>query len=79
MPIFYNKAARKNPSKPKEVAKWYPVLRPTGMLKEAIARAKFKDSEILIRKVIGGKNRGQQLYLYPKKKPLILPFNYHIK
>ena len=34
MLILYNKAARKNLSKPKEAAKWYPVLRSTGMLKE---------------------------------------------
>lgn len=34
MLILYNKAARKNPSKSKEAAKWYPVLRSTGMLKE---------------------------------------------
>ena len=34
MPIFYNKAARENPSAPKEADKWYPVLRSTGMLKE---------------------------------------------
>lgn len=34
MLILYNKAARKNLSKPKEAAKWYTVLRSTGMLKE---------------------------------------------
>lgn len=34
MLILYNKATRKNLSKPKEAAKWYPVLRSTGMLKE---------------------------------------------
>ena len=34
MLILYNQAARKNLSKPKEAAKWYPVLRSTGMLKE---------------------------------------------
>ncbi len=34
MAIFYNKMQRKNPSKPTEPAKWYPVLRRVEMMKE---------------------------------------------
>ena len=34
MLILYNKAARKNLSKPKEAAKWNPVLRTTAMMQE---------------------------------------------
>ena len=73
MLILYNKAARKNLSKPKEAAKWYPVLRSTGMLKErevpkliadkttlkeAIARIEFKDVEVLTQKVTEGNSSG---------------------
>ena len=63
MLILYNKAARKNLSKPKEAAKWYPVLRSTGMLKElnpkeAIARIEFKDFEVLTQKVTEGNSSG---------------------
>ena len=63
MLILYNKAARKNLSKPKEAAKWYPVLRSTGMLKERevpklIARIEFKDVEVLTQKVTEGNSSG---------------------
>ena len=34
MAVFYNKMQRKNPSKPAEPAKWYPVLRRVEMMKE---------------------------------------------
>ena len=73
MLILYNKAARKNLSKPKEAAN--PVLRSTGMLKErevpkliadkttlnpkeAIARIEFKDVEVLTQKVTEGNSSG---------------------
>ena len=59
MLILYNKAARKNLSKPKEAAKWYPVLRSTGMLKEReVPRIEFKDVEVLTQKVTEGNSSG---------------------
>lgn len=47
MLILYNKAARKNLSKPKDAAKWYPVLRSTGMLKEREVPKLIADETIL--------------------------------
>lgn len=47
MPIFYNKVKRKNPSSPSDPAKWYPVLRSVGMLKEKDVAKQIADETTL--------------------------------
>ena len=59
MLILYNKAARKNLSKPKE--REVPKLiadKTTLNPKEAIARIEFKDVEVLTQKVTEGNSSG---------------------
>ena len=47
MAVFYNKMQRKNPSKPAEPAKWYPVLRRVEMMKEKDVARHISDETTL--------------------------------
>ena len=47
MAVFYNKMQRKNPSKPAEPAKWYPVLRRVEMMKEKDVERHISDETTL--------------------------------
>ena len=47
MAVFYNKMQRKNPSKPAEPAKWYPILRRVEMMKEKDVARHISDETTL--------------------------------
>ena len=47
MPILYNKAQRKNPSKPEDPAKWYPVVKTASMLREKEVARQIADETTL--------------------------------